>query len=84
MSAWAGILCSQMPQRETYRKTLEQAAALAGGEVNLSLRLKVDIGTLRSWLSGVQAVPDHAFLDAVDVITAAQLRVEASAQPKTD
>ena len=72
-----------MPQREAYRKTLEQAAALAGGELNLCLRLKVPLGTLRNWLAGGEAIPDHAFLDAVDVITIEKLRIETK-KPPTD
>ena len=76
-----------MPQRETYRKTLEQAAALAGGELNLAVRLNVPVDSLRKWLAGADAVPDHAFLKAVDLITAAKVRAESSFivhKPKTD
>ena len=78
-----------MPQRETYRKTLEQAAVLAGGELNLSVRLKVPVTTLQMWLAGGHPIPDRAFLDAVDVITAEKLRQESAAfldpkTPKTD
>lgn len=69
-----------MAKRETYRKTLEEAALLAGGEANLSVRLKVDVGTLHDWIAGAQPVPDYAFLDAVDVITAVRLR-EATSRP---
>ena len=72
-----------MPQRETYRKTIEQAVTFAGGELNLSLRLKVPLATLRNWLAGVEAIPDHAFLDAVDVITVEKMRI-ATKRPQTD
>ena len=77
-----------MPQGETYRRTLEQAALLAGGTLNLSVRLKVPMDRLQNWLSGTEPVPDHAFLDAVDVITAAKLRAGSPfldpGAPKTD
>jgi hypothetical protein len=65
-----------MPQRETYRKTLEQAAAIAGGELNLSVRLKVPMSILQNWLAGSDAVPDDVFLAAVDLISAEKLRPE--------
>ena len=66
-----------MPQRETYRKTLEQAAVIAGGDLNLSVRLKIPMSTLQGWLAGSEAVPDHAFLAAVDLITVEKLRAES-------
>ena len=65
-----------MAQRETYRKTLQHALAVAGGEFNLSVRLKVPATKLRDWLSGVAPVPDQAFLDAVDLLSAAQHRAD--------
>ena len=77
-----------MPQRETYRKTIEEAAVLAGGILNLSVRLRVDMATLQSWLADRVPVPEHAFLDAVDVITAEQLRTQTPffgpKKPQTD
>ena len=77
-----------MPQRETYRKTLEQAAVLAGGELNLSVRLKIPVTMLQTWIAGHAPVPDDAFLAAVDVITAEKLRAESPfiehKPPKTD
>ena len=65
-----------MPQRETYRRTLEQAVSIAGGDLNLSVRLKVPLGTLRNWLAGLDAVPDQAFLEAVDLISAAKQQTD--------
>jgi len=58
-------------RQETYRNTLQYALAIAGSELNLSVRLKVTMSKLRIWLDGIEAVPDAAFLDAVDVVVAA-------------
>jgi len=60
-----------MAPEETYRRTLEYALGIAGGELALSARLKVPLGILRNWLSGVTPIPDSAFLDTVDVIAKA-------------
>ena len=60
-----------MDQRETYRQTLQYALSIAGSELALAARLKVTPGKLKNWLSGIEAVPDQAFLDAVDVIVSA-------------
>lgn len=60
-----------MGPEETYRRTLEYALGIAGGEVALSVRLRVPLGILQNWLSGITPIPDSAFLDAVDVIVKA-------------
>ena len=60
-----------MEHGETYRRTLEYALAIAGGELALSVRMKVSLATLKNWRNGVSPVPDRAFLDAVDVIVKA-------------
>ena len=59
-----------MPHREAYRKTLEYALAIAGSELVLSVRLKVPAGKLKNWLQGIEEIPDRAFLDAIDIISA--------------
>jgi len=67
---------------------MTRAAAIAGGELNLSVRLKVPVTTLQRWLAGGDPIPDRAFLDAVDLITAEKLRAESPfiehKPPKTD
>ena len=60
-----------MHQKETYRRTLEYALGIAGGELALSVRMKVPLALLRNWLAGISEIPTAAFLDAIDVITAA-------------
>jgi len=60
-----------MDPEETYRRTLEYALGIAGGELALAAQLKVPPGVLKNWLSGITPVPDSAFLDAVDVIVKA-------------
>jgi len=60
-----------MAPEETYRRTLEYALGIVGGELALSTRLKVPLGTLRNWLGGITPIPDAAFLDTVDVIVKA-------------
>jgi hypothetical protein len=60
-----------MDQSDTYRKTLTYALTVAGGEPALALRLNVSVERLRSWLGGSERIPDAAFLQAVDVIVAA-------------
>jgi hypothetical protein len=47
------------------------AASIAGSERELAVRMKVPIGLLTTWLSGIEEVPASAFLAAVDVIVAA-------------
>ena len=58
-------------RRETYRNTLQYALAIAGSELTLSVRLKVTVSKLRIWLDGIEEVPVTAFLDAVDMVSAA-------------
>ena len=58
-----------MPQRELYRATLRAAVVIAGGEVALSVHLKVPVETLKFWLDNNVPVPVTAYLGAVDVIT---------------
>lgn len=60
-----------MDRKETYRNTLRYALAIAGSELNLSVRMKVTVSKLRIWLDGMEAVPDAAFLAAVDVVVGA-------------
>jgi len=55
--------------RDLYIKTLQRAAALAGSEFELALRLKVTPSHLRLWLAGTEPPPTHAFLRAVDVLS---------------
>ncbi len=57
-----------MPDRQTYRKTLKHAAAIAGGRLFLAARLRVGVAQLRRWLEGDETIPDVTFLHAVDVI----------------
>ena len=60
-----------MPQQETYRNTLRQALAIAGDEGALSARLKVTTAKVKDWITGVEPVPDHVFLEAVDMVLTA-------------
>jgi len=57
-----------MGDREPYRDTLTYAVALVGGKRQLVARLNIRIQLLDNWLCGVEAVPDHVFMAAVDVI----------------
>ena len=57
-----------MNDREPHRNALRYALALVGGKHELAARLNVSIPTLDNWLCGVEAVPDHIFMAAVDVI----------------
>ena len=66
-----------MPQTWTYRRTIQQAAEYAGGDLNLSVRLSVDLETIRGWMDGRVDIPDQAFLDAVDLITIEKLRADS-------
>jgi len=58
-----------MQGRSTYRNTLKRALVIAGGELQLSVRLRVSKAQLDAWLIGADAIPDSAFLDAVDIVT---------------
>jgi hypothetical protein len=60
-----------MEHGETYRLTLEYALAIVGGELALSVRMKVSLAMLENWRNGISPVPDRAFLDAVDIIVKA-------------
>ena len=60
-----------MEHREVYLITLRYALAIAGSEFVLAARMNVRVGLLRSWFSGIEPIPDAAFLNAVDVIVAA-------------
>jgi len=55
--------------RETYRTTLRRALLVAGGGLQLSVRLQVSPAQLDRWLLGTDPIPARAFLDAVDIIT---------------
>lgn len=57
--------------RDVYINTLKYAQAIAGSELNLSVRLEVPVALLRMWLKGIEPVPAASFLAAVDVIVAA-------------
>ncbi len=49
--------------------TLRRAVAIAGGEQELALLLKVTPSHLALWVEGVEAPPGDVFLRAVDLVT---------------
>ena len=62
-----------MGDRETYRNTLLRALAIAGSDLALAVRLDATPSQVKKWLAGVEAIPDAAFLDAVDIVVTAQI-----------
>lgn len=68
-------------------RTLKRAAEILGGEEQLALRLKVTPSHLALWIAGKEPPPARVFLDAVDVVTEADLqnqRSNHSPRPTTD
>lgn len=59
-----------MGNRDTYRDTLLYAVAIAGSDRELAGHLKVTVRLVRSWLDGVDEVPEPIFQAALDLIIA--------------
>jgi hypothetical protein len=53
---------------DLYVQTLVRAAFLAGGEVELALRLGVVPSHLHLWILGAKTPPLDVFLKAVDIV----------------
>lgn len=53
---------------DTYRASVESAAAAVGGARELATRLRVSMTDLTRWLAGTHKPPLHAFLRVVDII----------------
>lgn len=51
-----------------YRRTLQKAAELAGGQKKLARYLSVPRGELEKWLAGTGTPPIATFLKAVDLV----------------
>lgn len=67
------LLGAGMQNRDTYLRTLQSAMTIAGSELVLAVRLRTDPGQIKKWLAGAEAIPDAAFLDAVDIVVTAQI-----------
>lgn len=71
--------------RGVHTRTLQRAAELVGGKLELRQRLRVPMRELDDWLAGIAAPPTDIFLTAVDILSnlpaindaALQLSVEA-------
>lgn len=49
-------------------KTLQRAAEIMGGEIQLALHLGITPSHLALWMRGLAETPDSVFLDAVDIV----------------
>lgn len=57
-----------MRSAEIYRNTLRAAVRIAGSELSVARHLGVALPQLKSWLEGVEDVPESAFLGAADIV----------------
>ena len=57
-----------MSDQELYRRTLSRALEMAGGRSALCAKLSVTDTHLSSWLHGSQPIPEHVFLQLVDLV----------------
>jgi len=57
-----------MPPNPLYAECIQRAAALLGGCAALAARLGVPQRLVERWLDGRCAVPEGAFLRAVDIL----------------
>ena len=66
-----------------YRKALQRALALAGGQEMLCRRLGVSQASLRAWLDGRADLPTDIFLQVVDIVStpATPARLEQGPPP---
>jgi len=66
-----------------YRRTLEQAAAIAGGADALAVRLGVSARVVDIWIRGDGVPPTHHFLMAVDILEEAKTAQRKKADGET-
>ena len=70
--------------RDVYRKTLERAAQIAGGEQALALQLKITPSHLALWLRGLEEPTTEAFLRAVDLVSEHELAQLPRSRPQPE
>jgi hypothetical protein len=57
-----------MSDQALYRRTLQRALEIAGGQSALRGKLAVSDTNLSSWLQGSQPIPEQVFLQLVDIV----------------
>jgi len=58
-------------QRTLFERTLKRALDIVGDEQRLARRLRVPLGDLHAWLTGLERPTTAAFLTAVDIVVGA-------------
>lgn len=68
--ATAAVDCpTATPSRRTiYARALHRACLIVGGIAPLAAQLKASEAAVRSWMEGIDAPPESAFLAAVEIL----------------